>query len=382
MKSLKMKKVLFTMLTLVAVFMLFSITAYAEEYGNFSYSIVEPEDGEDFETYIKIVGYSINDEQLGAVIEVPDNIDDVPVTSIAASAFSGKELLGEVIIPEGVKTIENAAFSNCKDLKVVVIPDSVTYIGESAFQGCESLEYVIIGNGVKVIGDIAFKDCTSLKVVSMGSAVETVGAGAFFGCPELKFVRVPEAVGNIESLAFGFVQNGNAETAVDGFTFYCESENAAVESYVEKYSYTNAEDATDIAVAALTVVNNSTECADSEYVKIRTATEAFEGLDAAVCSSCGVVTTRANTDIAPTETSSSALVTLIIVLVLVVAFVILVVWYVKMSKKRRLAAIEAYNAGNPLPDDEAKARDEKKAADKYAKKRAKQEANLKKYIDM
>lgn len=382
MKSSKMKKVLFTMLTLVAVFMLFSITAYAEDYGNFSYSTVEPEDGEDFESYIQITGYSINDEELGAVVVMPDNIEDVPVTTIAASAFSGKELLGEVIIPEGVTTIENSAFRNCKDLKVVVIPDSVTYIGDSAFQGCESLEYVIIGNGTKSIGDIAFKDCTSLKVVSLGSSVEKIGAGAFFGCPALECVRIPASVSAMESLAFGFVQDGNVEAAVEGFTFYCATENAVVESYISKYSASSAEDVSAVAVAALTVVNDSAECVAADYVTVRTASETYEGLDVAACAECGVVATRPNTDIVPAEASSSALATLIIIAVLVAAFAILVVWYVKMSKRRKIASIEAYKAGKPLPDAEAKAREDKKAEEKYAKKRAKQEANLKKYIDM
>ncbi len=382
MKSSKMKKVLFTMLTLVAVFMLFTVTAYAEDYGNFSYSAVEPEDGEDFEAYIEITGYSINDEELGAVIVIPDNIEDVPVTTVSASAFSGKELLGEVIIPEGVTAIENAAFRNCKDLKVVVIPDSVTYIGDSAFQGCESLEYVLIGNGTKIIGDIAFKDCTSLKVVSLGSSVEKIGAGAFFGCPELKYVRIPASVSSVESLAFGFVQNGDIESAVEGFTFYSASENAVVESYISKYSASSAEDVSAVASAALTVVNDSAECAAADYVTVRNATESYDGLDVAACEVCGVVATRANTDIVSTDAGSSALATLIIIVVLVVVFAIIVVWYIKKSKKRRIASIEAYKAGKPLPDAEAKERDEKKAEEKYAKKRAKQEASLKKYIDM
>ncbi|MBR5498276.1 MAG: leucine-rich repeat domain-containing protein [Clostridia bacterium] len=382
MKSSKMKKVLLTMLALVAIFMLFSVTAYAEEYGNFSYTLVQPEEGEDFESYIKIVGYNLNDAKEGEAIVMPDNIDDVPVTIVAASAFAGKNVIGEVIIPEGITTIENAAFRNCADLKVVIIPDSVTSIGESAFQGCASLEYVIIGNGVKTIGDIAFKDCPALKVVSLGTSVETIGAGAFYGCPELKLVRVPASVKNIESLAFGFVQNGNIETAVDGFTFCCDAENAVVESYVAKYSVADSEDVSSVPAAALTIVNNSAVCDSDKYVTVRTATETFDGLDLAACDTCGAVVTRPNTDVVAEDAGSSALVSLIVILVLVIAFAVLVVVYVKNSKKRREASIEAYKNGKPMPDAEAKERDEKKAADKYAKKRAKQEAHLRKYIDM
>lgn len=381
MKSSKMKKVLFTMLTAVAVFMLFAVTAYAESYGNFSYTPVSPEEGEDFEDYIEITGYSLNDEELGSVISIPADIEDVPVTTIAASAFANKELLGEVIIPEGVKTIENAAFKNCKDLKIVVIPDSVEYIGESAFQGCESLEYVIIGKGVKVIGDISFKDCKALKAVSLSEGVEVVGAGAFFGCPELKIVNIPSSVKDIESLAFGFVQNGNVESVVEGFTFV-SNDVAAVSSYNERYSLTDTEDVTGVSVISAFSVVADENCDNEKFVNVRKATDSYEGLDLAFCEKCGKITTKANTDIEDVDVGSSSLISFIVIAVFVVAFIILVLWYVKKSKKNREASILAYKEGRPMPDAEQKAKEEAKAQEKYAKKRAKQEAKLKKYIDL
>lgn len=382
MKSSKMKKVLFTMLTIVAVFMLFTVTAYAENYGNFSYTPVSPEDWEDFEPYIEISGYSLNDEELGSVISIPADIEKVPVTTIAASAFAGKNLLGEVIIPEGVKTIENSAFKNCKDLKIVVIPDSVEYIGDSAFQGCDSLEYVIIGKGSKVIGDIAFKDCISLKAVSLSEGVEIVGAGAFYGCPELKVVNIPSSVKEIESLAFGFVQDGNVESAVDGFTFVSDNVPAVL-AYDEKYSSTDDADVTGVATSySVFSVIADQNCSNEKFVNVRKATESYEGLDLAFCEKCGKISTRANTDIEVVDVGSSSLITFIIILVLVLAFVVLVMFYVKRSKKNREASIIAYKEGLPMPDADRKAKEDAKAAEKYSKKRAKQEAKLKKYIDL
>ncbi len=383
MKSLKCKKVFFTVLTLTAIILLFSVTAYADDYGSFKYSSHAPDEtkGEDFAEYIEINGYDITDEEVGAVLVMPDNIDNVPVTTIAASAFADKDHIGEVIIPDSVTAIENAAFRNCKDLKVVIIPDSVQHIGDSAFQNCESLEYVIIGSGVKLIGDIAFKDCPSLRVVSLGSSVEVVGAGAFFGCPELKTVRIPQSVKDIESLAFGFTQNGNTEAAVEGFTFFCDTENSVVESYVAKYS-ASSEDTSEVAAAALTVVNNSKECAASDFVNIRVASDGYDGVDIALCSVCGAVTARTNTDIPPKESDPSGLITGLIIIVLVIIAVIFIIRYIAAAKKRRALSIAAYKEGKPLPDEEARKKEEKKIADKLAKKRAKQEASLKKYIDL
>lgn len=387
MKSLKIKKVLLTMFALVAVFMLFTFTAYAEEYGNFSYNSVQPEEGEDFEAYIEISGYSSDDDEEPVVVEIPDMIDDVPVTAISASAFSGVSNLKEVIIPDSVTIIENAAFYDCHDLEIVVIPDSVTYIGESAFQSCENLKYVLIGNGVKSIGDIAFKDCTALEIVNIGSAVEKIGNGAFYNCTALTDVRIPASVTEIENLAFGYCQDGSDDAKVSGFTFYTDGANKTVNAYViaaavEDTSEDVSVPAGSTSYAAFAVKGNSAVCNehDVKFVNARVATEAYDGIDIALCSVCAAAVTQPNTDLTPEE-SSSSLVSFIIILVLVIAFVVFVVWYVKKAKQRRAAAIEAYKAGKPLPDAAEKEAYDKKEAEKYAQKKAKQEANLKKYID-
>ncbi len=379
MKSLKLKKVLFTMLTLVAVFMIFTVTAYADDYGNFSYNTVEPEEGDDFETYIEIAGYSSDDEE-PVVAVLPDAIDDVPVKVISASAFSGVSNVQEVIIPDSVTMIENAAFYNCYALTTIVIPDSVTYIGESAFQNCEKLENVVIGNGVKAIGDIAFKNCSSLKNVSIGSAVESIGNGVFFNCPALTAVRIPASVSEIEKLAFGYIQNGSDEEVVAGFTFYADGANDAVAEY-NGGAY--AEDESGLTSFTVFSVIGATACSehDADFVNVRVATDSYEGLDIAACDVCGSVLTQPNTDIAVEEESSSALITFIAIVVILVACVGIIIWYIKMSKKRREAAIAAYKAGKPLPDAAEKEAQEKKEEEKYQKKKAKQEANLRKYID-
>ncbi len=382
MKSLKIKKVLFTMLALVAVFMLFTVTAYAEEYGNFSYSSVAPEEGEDFEPYIVIAGYNSDDDEEPVAVELPDAIDNVPVTKISASAFAGVSNLKEVVIPDSITMIENAAFYECHDLETIIIPDSVTHIGDSAFQNCAKLKNVIIGNGVKAIGDIAFKDCSALEVLSIGSAVEKIGNGAFYDCPSLTAVRVPASVTEIENLAFGYCQNGDTDAKVEGFTFYVDGTNNAVVAYAGTASGEEASDGLATSFANFAIVNKAACTAhDVKFVNVRVATETFDGLDIAMCADCASVVTQPNTDIPADDSGSSAIISVIVIAVLVIAFVVVVVWYVKMSKKRRTAAIEAYNAGKPLPDAAEKEAQEKKEAEKYAKKKAKQEANLRKYID-
>ena len=61
-----------------------------------------------------------------------------------------------VIVEEGVTTIEEDAFRNCTSLTSVIIPDSVTSIGNYAFNDCTSLTSVVIPDSVTTIGGYAF----------------------------------------------------------------------------------------------------------------------------------------------------------------------------------------------------------------------------------
>lgn len=379
MKSSVIKKIFVTLATLLAIFMLFSVNAFAEDYGNFSYTPVTPENDE-FEAYNVISGYNAGDDATDTVVMLPDAIEDIPVTGISASAFSWKENLTEVIIPDSITTISNAAFYNCKNLKIVVIPDSVTFIGDSAFQGCESLEYVIIGNGVKEIGDLAFKDCKALKSLDLGTSVETIGNGAFFGCDSLTKVYIPDSIKNIGSLAFGFVQVDNHEAFVNGFEFLTNA-NAALDTYNEQYKGTLALSSTTEDIVVSFKTTKGIKACDNDahavsFVNIRPATDAYEGLDIAQCSTCNAVVTRPNTEIAPADKGISAYISLVIGVVLLAAVVVYALMYVKKAKKNRAKAIEEYKAGKVLSDMELKKNYDAKLEAKYQKKRAKQEKRL------
>jgi len=90
------------------------------------------------------------------------NISDFPsyvvadgTTVIGEGAFRGSQNLGEVVLPYGLKRIEDSAFENCSNLSVVDIPETVTYIGANAFCGC-NISAVNIPEGVQRIGEGAF----------------------------------------------------------------------------------------------------------------------------------------------------------------------------------------------------------------------------------
>ena len=157
--------------------------------------------------------------------EVKDLIIPNIVTSIGNSAFSGCLSLTSVTIPNSVTSIGQRAFSDCnnlisvnisdvaawcqlnggnqllsptchlvinglemKNIKNLVIPDGVTSIQPGAFKYGAGLTSVTIGNDVTSIGSEAFYECSDVTSVTIGSNTKSVGAKAFANCPEIKEV--------------------------------------------------------------------------------------------------------------------------------------------------------------------------------------------------
>ena len=113
-------------------------------------------------------------------VTIPDS-----VITIGQDAFAWCEGITSIIMPDSVTTLGYRAFSGCTRLTSITIPNSVTTIVDSAFSNCTGLENVTIGNSVKTIGDSAFRNCTGLTSVTIGNKVETIGHHAFYCCTRL-----------------------------------------------------------------------------------------------------------------------------------------------------------------------------------------------------
>ena len=84
------------------------------------------------------------------------------------SMYLDKELLTDLIIPDGVTDIPEDAFSGCKSITSVTIPEGVTSIGSSAFS-CENLNNVTVPASVTNIGENAFESNNPKEVHYGGS---------------------------------------------------------------------------------------------------------------------------------------------------------------------------------------------------------------------
>lgn len=119
--------------------------------------------------------------------------------------INGVELLYELVIPDGITSIQAGAFGGCALITSVAFPDSVTSIGDSAFWGCSSLESITIPDGVTEIGWHAFQNCTSLESVTIPDSVTSIGRSAFAGCTSLESITIPFVGDGDDYTHFGYI---------------------------------------------------------------------------------------------------------------------------------------------------------------------------------
>lgn len=127
---------------------------------------------------------------------VPSN-----VKIIGYFAFSGSNLVN-IVLPEGLTTLDNYAFSSCDLLETVNIPDSVTSFGQYTFMNCKSLKSINIPEGVIWLGNSIFYCCFSLQEIKIPSTVKGFGEGAFWGCSLIQTIVIPDGVSVIPYNAF------------------------------------------------------------------------------------------------------------------------------------------------------------------------------------
>lgn len=177
-------------------------TSYAEDtssqltYGDYIYYQKNDDNGDGINDSITITDC----ENSAEVIEIPAEIESLPVTVIGKSAFEYCSSLTSITIPDTVTTIGESAFSDTS-MSGIVIPDSVTVIDKFAFYNCRNLSNVIISKNLKVLEQQAFSYCDSLKSLELPYGLEVIGISQFFNTP-IEEINIPETVKEIGEHAF------------------------------------------------------------------------------------------------------------------------------------------------------------------------------------
>ncbi len=129
------------------------------------------------------------------------------ITTTANIYIDGKEIAGDLIIPDTVTEIKEGAFYFRTKITSVTIPQSVTTIGDRAFYYCIRLSTVTIGNGVTSIGSNAFYQCVHLTNIAIGNSVIKIGGGAFMGCGKLASIKYSGSMEQWNSISKEFYWN-------------------------------------------------------------------------------------------------------------------------------------------------------------------------------
>jgi hypothetical protein len=140
----------------------------------------------------------------------------IPFRARHPDLLQDNSTIEEVVLPDGLITIEANAFKRCTNLKTINLPNSLTSIGDQAFQQCSGLTRIIIPNSVTAIGYQAYYACTSVTELVIPEGVTTIGIGAF---RELAIteVTIPSTVKYLGSFAFRDCKQ------LRNVYFYCES---------------------------------------------------------------------------------------------------------------------------------------------------------------
>ena len=207
-----------------------SLSAGASEYGEIAYYaklVINPEEivsVGDFQFYTSdnvhyLMGYT--GQETGIVLPEDFNGESY---ELGASAFSNRNEITSITIPENITSIGNSAFFGCSSLTSITIPRSVTSIGDNAFSGCSelaqvtidcanvdswfcgnsSIKEIILGENVTSIGEYAFRNCKGITSITIPCSVTSIEQEAFAGCVELKDIIFEDG---IETLSL--VQQGS-----------------------------------------------------------------------------------------------------------------------------------------------------------------------------
>ncbi|MCM1236454.1 MAG: leucine-rich repeat domain-containing protein, partial [Ruminococcus flavefaciens] len=138
-----------------------------------------------------------------AVTYVPESLRKVTVLggNIFYGAFSGLQMITEVVLGDDVLSIGERAFRDDKNLAKITIGNKVASIGTYAFAE-SGVERVNMPASVKTMGSYAFYNCDQLTDLTIGSGLDTIADYAFMGCSKLKAITLHEGIRAIGNYSF------------------------------------------------------------------------------------------------------------------------------------------------------------------------------------
>lgn len=224
------KSIILILTLMLAMSFSFAVSAEDGEVANDSdwkYELLE--DGS-----AKIIKYSGKE----STVNIPSEFGDTVVTTLGNDVFRGNDNVKEVIIPDGISTIEST-FYMTNNIETIKISATVDNINKRAFYCCWGLKNIVVSedneyyasvDGVlydkslnRLINVPANKHMDSFKIPD---GVEVIGELSI-RCQDIKEIVIPDTVTKIESYSIytnGLTKltiPGSVKTLEDDAIYYC-----------------------------------------------------------------------------------------------------------------------------------------------------------------
>lgn len=103
-------------------------------------------------------------------LEIPAELEGKKVSAIGMNAFTGNNVITDLVIPEGVTTLYWYSFNTCRNLETVTLPDSLEFIDGWAFERCSRLKTINVPANVTLINGGAFAQNSSMTSITCDPA--------------------------------------------------------------------------------------------------------------------------------------------------------------------------------------------------------------------
>lgn len=203
--KMKIKRYFIILMNIFLLFLLFSVSSFAEETTNATASetvdaVFQWEVIDESEKTAKIT--SVNTDVTGELV-VPEVIEGYTVAEISNNAFSSCTYITSAVIYSNIgDATVSGLFSGCTSLKKVVFNCDMSVIGSSFFYNCSELIDVSLPQNLKKINMNAFYGCSSLEVIDIPDSVTSIAGQVFVKCSSLKSFSYPDGVTSVGNNSF------------------------------------------------------------------------------------------------------------------------------------------------------------------------------------
>lgn len=160
------------------------------------------------------------------VIEIPSQLEGLPVTRIGKKAFLGNKTVKEITLPDTMEQIGDWAFACCAKLTVLTLPYRKLELGQGIFRDCISLSRITDKNASsrdKNVTDVSY--LLAAAVVALEAFYlfdpETAGSAEWFTAWDARLravMKTPDEEGFSKMLLCGEEDYGSRENNLDHYT--------------------------------------------------------------------------------------------------------------------------------------------------------------------